>query len=534
MKKTFLFLLLITIQQLAFSQNNLDLQANVTYDQRLSDIWGYTDSLGNEYALVCLDAGVAIENITDPANPQNVATFPGPSSIWRDAKTFGHFSYYINESSGGLQVINLENLPNAPDSSDSYFWAPVIEGLGLLNTCHNIYIDPETGYGFLAGCNLNNGGVLIIDLFTDPGNPIFVSAAASVYAHDVFARGDFVYTSDINQGAFSIQNIANKDSIFTISNQITPFSFTHNAWLSDDGNTIFTTDERQNAPVAAYDISDMNNIQFLDEFRPLSSINTNLIPHNVHVLDDFLVTSFYTEGVVITDANRPQNLIEIGNYDTFSGGNGGFNGVWGTFPFFESGTVIASDIRTGLYILTPNYIRACYLEGSVADSLTGLPLGGVRVSIASDDANNAISEIKGEYKTGQATAGNFEVTYSREGYVSKTIDVSLENGEVTLAVVFLAPVDSTTTSIPILEGVEQFNIYPNPFNSKTVLQFELLDLAPTTSIIVKDLLGRSVFNHPLTQSNGSLEIGQEWEVGVYIVQIVTDNAASQPIKIIKR
>jgi len=437
MKNIFLFLLFLTLQHFAIGQQNLELRANVTYPIGLSDIWGYTDSVGNEYALVCLQSGVAIENITDPANPQNVATIPGPNSIWRDAKTFGNFSYYINETSGGVQVINLENLPNAPDSTDSYFWSPIIPGLGQLNTCHNIYIDPETGYGFLAGCNLNNGGILIIDLFTDPGNPIFVSAAASIYAHDVFARGDFVYTSDINQGAFSIQNIANMDSIFTISNQNTPFTFTHNAWLSDDGNTIFTTDERQNAPVAAYDISDMNNIQFLDEFRPLNSINTGLIPHNVHVFNDFLVTSFYTEGVVITDANRPENLIEIGNYDTFSGNNGSFSGVWGAFPFFESGTIIASDIGTGLYVLTPNYIRACYLEGSVLDSLTGLPLAGVSVSIASNDANSALSEISGEYRTGQATAGNFEVTYSRPGYTSQTIEVSLENGEVTLVVVSL-------------------------------------------------------------------------------------------------
>jgi len=62
----------------------------------------------------------------------------------------------------------------------------------------------------------------------------------------------------------------------------------------------------------------------------------------------------------------------------------------------------------------------------------------------------------------------------------------------------------------------------------------LLDLAPRTSIIVKDLLGRSVFNQPLTQNNGYLEIGEEWQAGVYIVQIVTDNAASEPIKIIKK
>lgn len=535
MNKVFLFLLFATLHHFAFSQKNLELQANVTYSQNLSDIWGYTDSVGNEYALVCLRSGVAIENITDPTNPQNVAIIPGPSSTWRDAKTIGHFSYYINETGAGLQVINLENLPNAPDSTDSYFWTPIIPGLGQLSTCHNIYIDTETGYGFLAGCNVNNGGIIIIDLVTDPGNPIFVAAASSTYAHDVFARGDYMYTSDIFDGAFAIHNIANKDSIFTISSQTTPFTFTHNAWLSDDGNTIFTTDERNNASVGAYDISDMNNIQYLDEFRPLSSVNTGLIPHNVHVKDDFLVTSFYTEGIVITDANRPQNLIEVGNYDTFAGGNGSFGGVWGAYPFFESGTVLGSDSGTGLYVLKPNYTRACYLEGEVTDSITGMALSGVLVNIISDDANNEISAISGAYKTGQVTAGDFDVTYSKSGYTSKTITASLTNGEVTVADIALAPIiiDSTTTSIPVLEGVEQFTAYPNPFNGKTIIQFELLDLAPSTSLVVKDLLGREVYQQSITQSKGYLELGDNWEAGIYFIQIMTDNALSSPLKIVK-
>ncbi len=517
----------------------MELQSNVTYSQNLSDIWGYTDSVGNEYALVCLRAGVAIENITDPTNPQNVAIIPGPASTWRDAKTIGHFSYYINESSGGLQVINLKNLPNAPDSTDSYFWAPLLPEIGQLSTCHNIYIDTDTGYGFLAGCNVNNGGVIIIDLFTNPGNPIFVAAAAPIYAHDVYARGDYMYTSDIYDGAFAIQNIANKDSIFTVSNQITPFAFTHNAWLSDDGNTIFTTDERNNAPVGAYDISDMNNIQYLDEFRPASSINTGLIPHNVHVKNDYLITSFYTEGVIVTDANRPQNLVEVANYDTFSGSNGGFGGVWGTYPFFESGTIIGSDSGSGLYVLKPTYTRACYLEGEITDSLTGLALEGVMVNIISDDANIATSDVAGAYKTGQVTPGSFEVTFSKTGYASQTISASLSNGVVTIENVVLAPLpepppaDSMSTSIPVLEGVEQFTASPNPFNGTTIIQFELLDLPPSTYLTVKDILGREVHQQPITQSKGYLEMGLNWRTGIYFVQLVTDNALSAPLKIVK-
>ena len=421
MKKLNIIVLFILLHSFVFGQVNMELQANITYEDGLSDIWGYTDSLGREYALVCLRGGVAIENISNPTAPERVAIIEGPRSTWRDAKTFGQFAYFINETSGGLQIINLKNLPNAPDSTDSYFWTPMIPDLGLLSTCHNIYIDQSTGYGFLAGCNINNGGILVLDLFTDPGNPIFVSAAAPIYAHDVYTRGDFIYSSDIFDGAFAIQDMTNKDSIFTVSSQTTPFLFTHNAWLSDDSNIIFTTDERNNGSIGAYDISDMENIKLLDEFRPLASLNDGLIPHNVHVKDGFLVTSYYTEGVIITDANKPDNLIEVGNYDTFLGDNGSFNGVWGAYPFFDSRTVIASDIGNGLFVFKPTYTRACYLEGGVTDSLSGLPLEGVQVAILSSDANGDLSNIEGGYKTGQVSSGTFEVTFSKAGYQPKTV-----------------------------------------------------------------------------------------------------------------
>ena len=524
----FFFISLFAIS--SFSQKNLDFQARVAYNQGLSDIWGYTDTLGNEYAIVCLNAGTAIENISNPAMPQNVYTFESPRSSWRDAKTYGHFAYLINESFGGLQIINLENLPNSLDSTDSYFWSPIIPQLGQLNTCHNIYIDVETGYGFLSGCNLNNGGVLIIDLFTTPGQPQFVASAAPVYSHDVYTRGNFIYSSEINAGRFSIQDMTDKSNIFTIATQTTPFTFTHNAWLSDDSSTLFTTDERGNASVAAYDISDVNNIQLLDEFRPIASIDQGLIPHNVHVLNDYLVTSYYTEGVVITDANRPQNLIEVGNYDTFNGGNGFFAGTWGVYPFFESGTVVASDMGNGLYILTPTYIRASYLEGITTDSITGQPLSGVSVSIISDDPNAETSNILGEYKTGQVTPGTFDVVYSKEGYHSKTITVTLETAEVTLENVALSRISTRVTE---LEGIEALNVYPNPFNESLALQYEFNDLKIGTTLKITDILGRPILTQVITQKSGLIELGNDWESGVYFAQMEANGAISAPIKIVK-
>jgi hypothetical protein len=68
--------------------------------------------------------------------------------------------------------------------------------------------------------------------------------------------------------------------------------------------------------------------------------------------------------------HNPDNLVEVGNFDSFLGQDGGFPGVWGTYPFLPSGKILASDRNNGLFVFIPNYVRACYLEGSVVDSVT--------------------------------------------------------------------------------------------------------------------------------------------------------------------
>ncbi len=530
MNRLFTFLLLIGLANSSIAQVNMELQSQINYTVRLNDVWGYTDDMSNEYALVGTRESTIIENITDPKNPVRLGEFLGPQSIWRDIKTYGKFAYVINETSNGLHVINLENLPDTLDATAATFWAPFIEELGdTLQSCHNIYIDTETGYGFLSGCNLNSGGVIIIDLFSEPGNPQFVAAAAATYSHDVFVRDNIIYSSDIFDGSFSIQNMSNLDSIYLINTQRTPFDFTHNTWLSDDSKTLFTTDERSAASIGAYDISDMTSIKFLDEFRPISSIADQPTPHNVHVKNDFLISSYYTEGVIITDAHRPQNLIEVGNYDTTIPGTG----VWGAFPFFDSGTVIGSDINSVVFVLKPTYVRASYLEGNVVDSLTNAPLQGVQVTILSSDANLDISRINGDYKTGQVTPGSFEVTYSKEGYFPKTIMADLVTAEVTILNVELVKDPNFVTSIPEIEGLTEFAAFPNPFTKTITVKYELEDLQNDTYLIVNDLLGRTVQQQLISQKTGNLTIGANLESGIYFVQLMANGAISAPMKVIK-
>jgi choice-of-anchor B domain-containing protein len=367
-------------------------------------------------------------------------------------KSWGEYVYVTTDRGrDGLLVIHMAG---APDNITWEFWQPELtanNNTDTLKTCHNIYID-EFGYAYLAGCNLNSGGPLILDVHTTPGTPIYVGASDPRYSHDVYVRDNIVYSSDINNGFFSIIDVQDKANPVTLAVQETSSRFTHNAWLSDDGKVLFTTDERPNAYIDAYDVSDFDNIRFLDNIRPLATEGTGVIPHNVHVIDDYLVISWYTDGVKIIDASKPDNLIEVGSYDTYQLPAGGFNGCWGAYPWLPSGLVLASDINSGLYILEPEYVRAARLEGIVRNTETGLPVNDVRIDIESEQVAYGRTGNNGVFKTGLATAGTYTIQVQRSGFRPYSTVVTLLNGEVTFLEIDLVPLQKFNLKARVLDA----------------------------------------------------------------------------------
>lgn len=403
-----------------------------------NDVWGYEDSNGREYAILGAREAFIVYDISDPTTPREVAFIPGANSIWRDMKSYGDFIYGIADTGqDGLLVINMENAPEGITwEFQTPFLAAGVSG-GLLEKAHNLYID-ENGILYLSGSNINGGGVIMMDLSNDPARPEFIGPATSRYSHDVYARGDTVYSSDINNGLFSITSVQNKQAPELLALQNTSRNYTHNSWLSDDGNYLFTTDERENAFVDAYDISDLDNITRVDAYRPLATEGTGVIPHNVHYFNGFLVISYYSDGVKIVDAHRPDNLIEVAGFDTTPRSGSG-DGCWGVYPNLKSGVLLASDMDAGLFVLNPNYQRAAYFEGLVVDAQTQLPLAAVDVKINSAQANSDRTRPDGQFKTGIANGGRATVTFTRAGYEVLTLPYRLENGVVTTDTIQLVP-----------------------------------------------------------------------------------------------
>ncbi len=447
MRNSVLFILLI-ISSLSYSQDNFNLEkiATVQLNEDGNDIWGFVDGNGIEYAVMGGRTNTYIWSLEDPTNPVERIVIPGGPSTWRDMKHWEDHIYVTNDGSpDGLLVIDMSM---APETITFEYLTPTVNTVFLTDTlgqCHNLYID-ENGFCYLSGCRIDGANkAIILDLNQDKKNPPIVgvhgSADNSEYSHDLYVQDNIMYSSEIFSGVLTLFDVSDKANIVELGDATTSMSFTHNCWASTDGNYAFTTDERANGYVDAYDVSDPSNIVRVDQFQPFETRGRGVIPHNTHYIDGYLVTSWYTDGVVITDAHRPENMIKVGQYDTYEFGDGGFEGCWGAYPWLPSGLVLASNLSNNavdsisvgeLNIFRPTYQRACYLEGTVTDAANGNPINAATVVILNAAGNEDISDALGAYKTGLATAGTFEVEFSHPEYFSKTLSAELDNGVVTI------------------------------------------------------------------------------------------------------
>ena len=446
--KYVLFFLLSLVGSSTFAQFSIDSLSHIDYqalhDANLNDVWGYTDELGNEYAIVGTSKGTSIVDITNGAQPQEVFWLPGSESIWRDPCVYGNYAYVTTEAEDGLLIIDLSPLPQSVNLNTALYTGPAANPWQSAHTCYT----SESGYAYIFGANRGNGGVIILDLNTNPMQPVEVGVFDMSYVHDGFERNDTLYTGHIYDGYFCVVDVSDHANPVLLATHPTPNLFTHNIWPSADGSVVYTTDEISGAFVAAYDISNLQQIQEID--RVQSAEGTSVIPHNVHVKGAYLVTSYYSDGIVVHDAHDPQNLIKLGSFDTYPGQTPGFDGCWGVYPFFGSNKAVAADITEGLFVLQINYAPAASLVGEVKDLISGQLLDQVSVALlgaAMSEKTNA----QGVYKTGMPGTGTYVINVNKPGYYPQTMQVNLTAGQTTTLNFNLLPIPPFNLQIKVVE-----------------------------------------------------------------------------------
>ena len=92
------------------------------------------------------------------------------------------------------------------------------------------------------------------------------------YFHDGMVSDNILWGAAIYQGEFVAVDVSDKENSIILASHPTSSSFTHNCWISNDGNTLFTTDEVSGAYIGAYDVSNLSDIENTDLIQSWSGL----------------------------------------------------------------------------------------------------------------------------------------------------------------------------------------------------------------------------------------------------------------------
>ncbi|HOY30070.1 MAG TPA: hypothetical protein PLR96_13930, partial [Flavobacteriales bacterium] len=143
------FTVLLSVPGALSAQVNIEFVGSLSYqdlhNSDISNLWGYADEAGNEYALVGvngtdgLSGGFSVVDLADPTDPQEIFFLPGPASIWREIKVWNDHAYITTEAEGGgLTIVDLSPLPQSTELPSTVWFDPAWD------TSHSLFIDENS------------------------------------------------------------------------------------------------------------------------------------------------------------------------------------------------------------------------------------------------------------------------------------------------------------------------------------------------------------------------------------------------------
>jgi hypothetical protein len=224
-----------------------------------------------------------------------------------------------------------------------------------------------------------------IGMWPPQGPPV----PTDLYVHDCVVVGNLLYASSIYGGYQRVLDFTDPAHPTSCRAGRRPASSHTARGPMARGRFLYVTDEVSGKMLSVYDLANLSAPSLVYAFMP----NPVGIVHNPKVLGDELYLSSYTEGIRILDLKDPAHPAEFGYADSYLGYSGGFNGVWEVCPYFPSGTVIASDRQSGLWVyrVTRNYgtIRARVVDAANGQPLAKQPSISSRQSIRSSRSKTA-------------------------------------------------------------------------------------------------------------------------------------------------
>ncbi|NND71935.1 MAG: choice-of-anchor B family protein [Rhodothermales bacterium] len=349
---------------------------------QMSDVWGWTDpQTGSEYAIVGRTDGTSFIDLSDPYNPVYLGDLPKTAtanqSLWRDIKVYRDHAFIVADGAGAhhLQIFDLKQLRGLTDLPKQFEETAIYKGV---YSSHNIAINEETGFAYAVGSDSGGetcGGALHMIDVRDPANPKFAGCFndprtgrnGSGATHDtqcVTYRGpDSRYTGreiclSSNGTALSIADVTDKENPVAISIAEYPnVAYTHQGWLTEDHRYFYLNDEGDEVSglvdatrTVIFDLTELDDPTVAGEYKA----DNNAIDHNLYVKGDLMYQANYSAGLRIIDIKDPVNPKEVAFFDTVPYGkndNSPVLGAWSTYPYFESGVIVVTSGREGVFFL---------------------------------------------------------------------------------------------------------------------------------------------------------------------------------------
>jgi choice-of-anchor B domain-containing protein len=162
-----------------------------------------------------------------------------------------------------------------------------------------------------------------------------------------------------NETALSIADVTDKDNPLAVGTATYPnVGYTHQGWLSDDHRYFFSNDETdetggqvQSTRTLIWDIQELDDPILAREYFSENRSSD----HNLYVVGTTMYQSNYLSGLRVFDVSDPENPVPVGHFDTVPYGEDvpAMDGSWSNYPFFESGIVVVTSGREGLFIVRP-------------------------------------------------------------------------------------------------------------------------------------------------------------------------------------
>jgi choice-of-anchor B domain-containing protein len=294
-----------------------------------------------------------------------------PVAPWRDVKTFGDYALIVADASGahGMQVFDLTRLRGVKEMPATLTADVTYDGFG---SSHNVIVSQAAGYAY-AVTGECGGGLHMVDI-SDPLNPQGKGCYTHTgqtpldsFTHDSqcvrYAGPDADYQGRevcFTSGFMGllISDMSDRDDPATVAlGQHPGTALPHQGWLTEDHRYFLLGDEgdemqglARNTRTFIWDVTELDDPVLLTEyFGP-----TKATDHNMYVRGNLVYQANYDAGLRIIDISDIEHPREVGFFDTVPDApdEASFRlGAWSVYPYFESGTIIVSSGKEGLFVL---------------------------------------------------------------------------------------------------------------------------------------------------------------------------------------